>query len=47
MFGGEYLDTKTDKVYVKNELYSFHTGSHTWTQYIVPNGCASSRCHHP
>ena len=47
LFGGEYLDIKTDKVYVKNELYRFHTGSHTWTQYIVPNGCASSRFHHP
>lgn len=38
LFGGEWLDTKTDKIYVKNELYRFHTGNRTWTKLVIPNG---------
>ncbi len=38
VFGGEYLDTKTDRIYVKNELYRLHTSTATWTKVIIPSG---------
>lgn len=41
MFGGEFLDTENDKMYVKNDLYRFHTADHSWSQIIAPNAWVS------
>lgn len=41
LFGGEFLDVENDKMYVKSELYRFHTADFSWTKITVPNGSAS------
>ena len=38
MYGGEYTDTKTDRMYVKSDLYRFHTAQNKWSRIIIPNG---------
>lgn len=38
LFGGEFLDIDNDKMYVKSELYRFHTADFTWTKLTIPNG---------
>ena len=37
MFGGEYHNTETDKIYTFAELYRLSPEKQRWTQIIIPN----------
>eukprot|EP00877_Chromochloris_zofingiensis_P007071 jgi/Chrzof1/2617/Cz11g22180.t1 len=45
MFGGEYSDLQTDKVYVNNDLYIFNCDKRKWTQVSCPHS-PTPRCAH-
>ncbi len=46
LFGGEFLDVENDKMYVKSELYRFHTSNSSWTKITIPNGSGSTSTKH-
>lgn len=42
MFGGEFCDPDTDKVYVYSDLYRYHVDKDSWTRISSPNRCRAA-----
>ena len=45
LFGGEFYDTKTDRMRVFNDLFIYTIEEDTWTQLNIPHGYGLLTCH--